>query len=304
MSEFSLSGKHSVVTGGSCLKVDAHQHFWNYDPVEYDWIDESMAVLKRDYLPSQLGPLLKGNAFDGCVAVQARQTEGETEFLLQLAAQNHFIKGVVGWVDLCDPNVVERLTHYYQFSKFCGVRHIIQAESDDHFMLRDDFQRGISALGKFNLAYDILIFPKHLEPAFELAKKFSDQRFIIDHMAKPNIKDGKIKDWQGGMERLSQLPNVTCKVSGLVTEAAWDGWKVEDFAQYLEVVFSSFGVERTMIGSDWPVCLLGGNYGDVIGIVNDYISDYSVKDQKKIMGLNATKFYQLNKGKSYGPQFK
>tara|TARA_B100000446_G_scaffold63791_1_gene60403 strand:- start:817 stop:1647 length:831 start_codon:yes stop_codon:yes gene_type:complete len=276
------------------LRVDAHQHFWNYDSVEYDWIDESMVVLKRDYLPSQLGPLLKGNTFDGCVAVQARQTEEETEYLLQLANQNDFIKGVVGWVDLCDSNVVDRLANFSQSKKLCGIRHIVQDEPDDNFMLREDFQQGVSVLVDFDLAYDILIFPKHLAPAFELIRNFPDQRFVIDHIAKPYIKDGKIEDWQLGMDRLSRLPNVYCKVSGLVTEAIWDGWEPADFTPYLDLVFSSFGIERLLIGSDWPVCLLGGDYKTVMDIVTNYISNFSSEDQEKIMGLNATEFYKLN----------
>ncbi len=276
------------------MRIDAHQHFWHYDPVEYEWIDENMGVLKQDYLPHHLGPLLEGKGFDGCVAVQARQTEGETEFLLQCAAQISFIKGVVGWVNLCDPNVGDRLHHFSQFNKFCGVRHIVQTEPDDDFMLQKAFQFGISKMSEFDLAYDILIFQKHLGPAYELAKKFPNQRFVIDHISKPNIKDGDIKNWEVGMTRLAECENVYCKVSGLVTEASWDEWKPEDFTPYLDVVISRFGMDRIMIGSDWPVCLLGGNYDKVIRIVTDYISSFSNEEQEKVLGLNAAKFYQLN----------
>ncbi len=276
------------------MRIDAHQHFWHYDPIEYDWIDDNMDILKQDYLPPQLEPNLIKNKFDGCIAVQARQSEGETEFLLELATQNNFINGVVGWVNLCDPHVIDRLAHFSNSKKLCGIRHIVQAEEDDNFMLRDDFQNGIRVLGQFDLAYDILIFPKHLSPAYELVKQFPNQRFVIDHIAKPQIKDQKINDWQKGIERIAQLPNVYCKVSGLVTEADWNDWESEDFTAYLDVVFSAFGMDRVMIGSDWPVCLLGGSYGEVIGIVTNYISKYSIEDRNKVLGLNAANFYQLN----------
>lgn len=276
------------------MRIDAHQHFWHFDPKEYDWIDDSMAVLKQDYLPSQLGSILTANSFDGSVAVQARQSEAETNFLLELADQNEFIKGVVGWVDLCGSNAKERIAHFSQFEKLCGIRHIVQAEPDDHFMLRDDFQNGISILTQFDLAYDMLIFPKHLGPAIELVSNFPNQRFVIDHMAKPHIKNQEIKDWQKGIENIAQMPNVYCKASGLVTEADWHCWESKDFTPYLDVIISSFGTDRVMIGSDWPVCLLGGDYSEVVNIVVDYISNYTNDEIEKVMGLNAAKFYQLN----------
>lgn len=276
------------------MKIDSHQHFWNYDPVDYRWIDENMAVLKMNYLPPQLEKLLRNNSLDGCVAIQARQTERETEFLLQLAEKYNFIKGVVGWVDLCNSDVRDRLAYFSKSKKLCGIRHILQSEPDDKFMLQENFQKGIYALNEFDLVYDILIFPKHLEPVYYLVQNFPNQRFIIDHLAKPHIKDGKIKEWKVGIERLSQFPNVNCKVSGLVTEASWDCWESDEFIPYLDVVFSCFGVDRIMFGSDWPVCLLCSNYDQVISIVTKYISDLEEEDQQKVMGLNAAKFYNLN----------
>ncbi len=276
------------------MRIDSHQHFWHYDSAEYDWIDESMAQLKRDFLPAQLEGLLEANRVDGCVAVQARQTEAETEFLLALSDDHDFIKGVVGWVDLCSPDVSDRLNHFSSHEKLCGIRHIVQAEADDNFMLRHDFQRGIEVLAKFDLAYDILIFPKHLSAAYELAATFPNHRFVIDHVAKPGIKDGRIDSWREGIERVAQLPNVHCKASGMVTEADWSEWTADDFTPYLDVVFSSFGVERTMIGSDWPVCLLGGDYRQVTEIVTNYIATFSIEDRQKILGSNAVDFYRLN----------
>ena len=276
------------------MKIDSHQHFWNYDPVDYRWIDENMAVLKMNYLPPQLEKLLRNNSLDGCVAIQARQTERETKFLLQLAEKYNFIKGVVGWVDLCNSDVRDRLAYFAKSKKLCGIRHILQSEPDDKFMLQENFQKGIYALNEFDLVYDILIFPKHLEPVYYLVQNFPNQRFIIDHLAKPHIKDGKIKEWKVGIERLSQFPNVSCKFSGLVTEASWDCWESDEFIPYLDIVFSCFGVDRIMFGSDWPVCLLCSNYDQVISIVTKYISDLEKEDQQKVMGLNAAKFYNLN----------
>ena len=275
------------------MKIDSHQHFWHYDPVQYDWIDGRMARLKNDFLPPQLGRLLKNNAFDGCVAVQARQTEEETTFLLNLADQFEFIKGVVGWVDLCNSNVKETLAHFSQSKKLCGIRHVIQDEQDDHFMLRDDFQQGISTLAAFDLAFDILIYPNHLEPAWKLVHDFPNQRFVIDHISKPFIKERKIDSWLADIQRMAELPNVCCKVSGMVTEASWDSWHPSDFTPYLDVVFESFGVDRIMVGSDWPVCLLAGSYNEVIGIVTNYISSLKPDAKQEILGLNARDFYKL-----------
>jgi L-fuconolactonase len=275
------------------MRIDSHQHFWQYDPVQYDWIDGRMARLKIDFLPPQLENLLGNNAFDGCIAVQARQSEDETRFLLNLADQYDFIKGVVGWVDLCSSNVKETLARFSQSKKLCGIRHAIQDEQDDLFMLRDDFQQGVSTLAAFDLAYDILIYPKHLEPAWKLVHDFPNQRFVIDHIAKPFIKERKIDSWSADIQRMVQLPNVYCKVSGMVTEASWDSWHPSDFTPYLDVVFESFGVDKIMIGSDWPVCLLAGSYNEVIDIVTDYISTLELDADQEILGLNACNFYKL-----------
>ena len=273
--------------------IDSHQHFWKYDPVRNSWIDESMKELRRDFLPKDLAPLLKKNGTDGCVAVQADQSENETEFLLNLAQNNTFINGVVGWVDLRANNIEERLAYYSSNNLLKGIRHIVQAESDD-FMLGKKFQNGISLLKQFDLTYDILVFPSQLSATIQLVNKFPDQKFIIDHMAKPTIKNGKMVDWKKGIELLAKSQNVYCKVSGMVTEADWKKWRKEDFTKYLDVIFDTFGVDRILYGSDWPVCLLAAEYELQLELISDYITKYSTEDKEKIMGENAINFYNLN----------
>lgn len=275
------------------MKIDAHQHFWKFDPVRDAWIDESMQVIQRDFLPKDLKLILKQNNIDGCVAVQADQSETETEFLLDCATKNSFIKGVVGWIDLRAKNVESRLQHYSENPLFKGVRHIVQAEADD-FMLGKYFQEGVSKLAQFNLTYDILIFPTQIEAAVNLVKKFPNQKFVIDHIAKPYIKAGKIDFWKAQIIELSKAQNVSCKFSGMVTEADLKHWKASVFTPYLDVVFEAFGVNRILYGSDWPVCLLAAKYEQQLGIIENYISKLSGVERAKIMGENAVKFYNLS----------
>ena len=274
------------------MKIDAHQHFWQFNPQRDAWINEEMAVLKRDFLPEDLQPMLQQHQLDGCVAVQADSSEKETEFLLNLADKNLFIKGVVGWLDLCSDAIDERLAYYSEYEKLIGLRHIIQAEPDG-FMLRKDFRRGISALEKYNLTYDILIFPHQLEEAIALVEAFPKQKFIIDHCAKPMIKNGEIAVWKDHIEKLAQFENAACKVSGLTTEANWNTWSKDNIKPYLDVVFNAFGCKRTLFGSDWPVSLLAGNYSKTVDLIEDYIQQFSRTEQQQIMGINAKKWYQL-----------
>ncbi|MEM0991616.1 MAG: amidohydrolase family protein [Bacteroidota bacterium] len=275
------------------MQIDAHQHFWSYDPQKHAWIDDSMAKLKRDFLPDDLWQIYQANGIDGCVAVQADQSEAETDFLLQLAAQHDFIKGVVGWVDLRADTVEERLAHYAQFPKLKGFRHVVQDEPDPNFMLRTDFQRGISLLQPYQFTYDILIFPTQLEAAIKTVRQFPAQQFVLDHIAKPYIKKGEIEVWRDHIQELANHPNVYCKISGMVTEADWNKWTYEDFVPYLDVVFHAFGTARILFGSDWPVCLLGGSYQTVKSIVDQYVSQYNDDVQASIFGANAAKFYRL-----------
>jgi len=275
------------------VKFDAHQHFWQYSAKEYGWIGPDMAVLKQHRLPEDLAPLLKAAGLDGTVAVQARQTLEETQWLLDLADQHEFIRGVVGWVDLRSPDLHAQLARFSVHSKFCGVRHVVQDEPDDQFVLRDDFLRGIAALAEFGLTYDILIFPRHLPVACELVARFPEQPFVLDHIAKPLIKDSVTEPWATGIRRLAAFANVVCKISGMITEADWRGWQPADFRPYLDVVFEAFGPGRIMFGSDWPVCMLAGNYAQVVGLVTEYVKQLSVDEQAAVWGTTAGQFYGL-----------
>jgi L-fuconolactonase len=275
------------------VKLDAHQHFWQYMPEEYGWIGPDMPLLQKDHLPPNLSLLAKSVGIEGTVAVQARQTLAETEWLLDFADKYSLIKGVVGWVDLCGLDLRGQLEQFSAHPKLVGVRHVVQDEPDDQFMLRHDFIRGMGMLAEFDLTYDILIFPRHLPIACELVKKFPNQPFVLDHIAKPFIKTGQIAPWNADIRCLAAFPNVYCKVSGMVTEANWQSWQPADFEPYLDVVFAAFGPARLMFGSDWPVCLLAGSYADIAKIVADYIQQLSAAEQAQVWGETAQKFYRL-----------
>jgi L-fuconolactonase len=275
------------------MKIDSHQHFWRYDAVRDAWITDAMPVLKRDFLPGQLAPELDANGIDASIAVQADQSENETVFLLDLAGKSSRIAGVVGWVDLLSPRVGERLEHFSHFSKLRGIRHIAQSESDDRFLARHDFVSGVAQLRAFGLTYDILIYPKQLPAATELVSRLPEQRFVLDHLAKPEVKSRSRSPWMTQIKEIAQNKNVFCKLSGLVTEADWKQWKPDDFKPYLDTVFEAFGDDRLMFGSDWPVCLLAANYRQVKQLVEDYVKGHSSSDQEKIFGGNAARFYGL-----------
>ena len=275
------------------MTIDSHQHFWKYEPVKHDWIDDSMAVIRKDFMPSDLQKVYTDNEIDGCVAVQADQTLEETDFLLNLSKENDFIKGIVGWVDFRAENIDDVLKHYSQFEKIKGFRHVVQGEPDHNFLLRPDFLRGISKLEKYNFTYDILIFPHQLGATLEFVKKFPNQKFVIDHIAKPYIKDGFYDGWAALMSEIGKQKNVHCKLSGMITEADFDQWSPEQIEPYMNLVLSAFGAEKIMFGSDWPVCLVAGNYNKVKEIVTNFIANLSSKEQASIMGDNAIKFYNL-----------
>ena len=274
------------------MKLDSHQHFWKYSPQQHNWIDDSMVSLKRDFLPNDLEPHLIENKIEACVVVQADQSEKETEFLLELATQYEFIKGVVGWVDLRAKNVEERLQFYSQNQYFKGVRHIVQSEKQD-FLLDPAFQNGIGKLGNLNLTYDLLIYSHQIEAAIKLVSQFPNQKFVLDHLAKPNIKNGKIDPWKNQIQRLAQFSNVSCKISGMVTEADHSQWKPSDFIPYLDIVFDAFGENRILFGSDWPVCLLAASYQEVYQLITDYTANFSLEQRDKLFGGNAERIYNI-----------
>ena len=272
--------------------IDSHQHFWNYNPERDTWIDESMQVLKKNFLPRNLKPILINNGIDGCISVQADQSYQETEFLLKCASNNKFIKGVVGWVDLCSPNLEKKLEKYTSDKIFKGVRHIVQSESPE-YLLRKDVQSGISKLSKFNLTFDLLVTPIQLQSAIKLAKIFPNQKFVLDHIAKPRISEPLNKTWVSEIINLSKYSNVFCKISGLVTETKGYNFSETDFLPFLDVIFKYFGFDRIMYGSDWPVCLLAADYKKVLEIISNYLMSYDSKIREKIMGTNAKIFYNL-----------
>jgi len=276
------------------MNIDSHQHFWKYHPAHQVWMTDQMAVLRRDYLPEELWPLLQAAQFDGSIAVQARQMVEETEWLLRLADEHAFIQGVVGWVDLRSPNLRAQLERYARNPKLVGVRHVVHDEPDDEFMLRPEFRRGIAQLREFNLAYDLLLFPRHLSAAVKLAGEFPNQQFVLDHIAKPAIRAGLTSPWREDLQRLAEFPNVACKLSGLVTEAKWKQWQPDDFHPYLDIVFAAFGTHRLMTGSDWPVCTLSGNYVSTMRIVTDYVQQFPTGIQADLLGGNCARCYHLN----------
>lgn len=273
------------------MRIDAHQHFWIYSQEDYPWIDDSMYMIKRDFLPKHLKQELTREGFGGSISVQARQTLEETKWLLELSDINDFILGVVGWVDLKSENVCRELSGFSKHSKFIGVRHVVHDEVDDAFMLNKDFLRGISCLREYDLSYDFLLFPKHLQIACQVATMFPNQRFVIDHISKPLIKQQVFKPWEEDIKRLANLPNVYCKLSGMVTEADWVEWQPEDIFPYIDVIMNAFGAGRVMIGSDWPVCLVAGSYSRVISVVNAYINELTATEQDAILGDNCERFY-------------
>ena len=273
--------------------IDSHQHFWTYTPEEYPWITDELKALRRSFMPQDLQPELVKQHLEGSIAVQARQSLTETRWLLDLADQNASILGVVGWVDLRSPNVEQHLADISAHPKLVGVRHVVQDEPDDRFMLQPEFLEGISALKAFDLRYDILIYPKQLPAAIEFVNRFPDQPLVLDHIAKPLIKTGTLAPWADQIRELASADNLYCKVSGMVTEATWKQWEPDDFRPFLDVVFEAFGVERLMFGSDWPVCLLSAEYPEVFGLADAYVSQFSTQDRAKFFGTNAAAFYGL-----------
>ena len=275
------------------MRIDSHQHFWIYDPNQYPWMTDELSAIRSNHLPEHLQVEFDRLGIDGSVAVQARQSLDESRWLLKMADESCLIKGVVGWVDLRSEHVEDQLAEFAEHPKFVGVRHVVQDEPDENFMLLPEFIRGISKLKSYDLSYDILVFPKQLPAAIELVKQFPDQSFVLDHIAKPLIKDKEISTWDEHIRELAQFSNLTCKVSGMITEANWTAWKTSDFTPYLDVVFEAFGEDRLMYGSDWPVCKLAGSYRQVYDLTDNYLSQFSPLAKEKFFGGVASEFYGL-----------
>nr|WP_295923996.1 amidohydrolase family protein [uncultured Dyadobacter sp.] len=275
------------------MKIDSHLHFWHYDPVKDAWITDDMAVIKDDFMPGDLLPFLQEQGIEGGIAVQADQSEKETHFLMDLAREYDFIKGVVGWVDFRAENIEERLEYFSQFSIVKGFRHIVQAEPDEGFLLRPDFLKGIAALSGHDFTYDVLIHPKHIPYAVDFVKLFPNQRFVVDHLAKPFIKDQLFDDWAKQMQAFAPMENVSCKLAGLVTEADWENWKYGDFQKYVDKMLEIFGPDRLMFGSDWPVCLVGASYAEVCEILRKNTAALSPTEKSKLWGGNCARVYNV-----------
>lgn len=274
-------------------RIDAHQHFWKFDPVRDSWITDEMGLIKKDFLPPDLLPVLRQNGFGGCIAVQADQSEEETRFLTDLAKENPFIRGVVGWLDLKAEDIESKLDYYKDFKILKGFRHVLQGEADRSFMLDPKFKKGIGLLEKNNFTYDILIYTDQLKYIKEFVSDFPGQKFVIDHLAKPNIGKRLLEEWKRDISSVAAYKNVYCKISGMVTEANWDKWEQDDFTPYLDTVTDVFGMERIMFGSDWPVCLVAASYTEVAEIVRNYFASFSSAEQDKFFGANAIQFYNL-----------
>lgn len=276
------------------LRIDAHQHFWKYDPQRDSWIDESMQVLRQDYLPTHLEPLLYASGFYGCVVVQSAQNQEENLFQLSNCFNHSFVKGVVGWVDLQSSQLEWELAELAGYAQLKGFRHILQGEADRALMLSTSFRKGIETIGKAGYTYDLLVLPDQLRYAAELVADFPDQKFVLDHIGKPPIKSREIDVWRRDIQALAKYPNVFCKVSGLVTEADLSDWELADFRPYLDVVFEAFGAGRVIFGSDWPVCLLVADYQQVVRIMEHFTTSFSPDEKAQFWGGNATDFYNLN----------
>ena len=275
------------------MKIDAHQHFWNYDPIKHSWINDEMKVIKRDFSPGDLAPLLKELKFDGTIAVQADETMAETEFLLGLAKKNDYIKAVVGWVDLLKDDVEDELLMLKPQQKLTGFRCIMQVTEDEAYLKNPVFLKNVSRLNQFDFTYDLLVFHQQMESLVRFTDKLPDNRLILDHIGKPDIKNRDIKQWKEHLRILSANPNIYCKLSGMLTEADYQHWTYDDIMPYMEISAEYFGIDRLCFGSDWPVCLLAGSFKQVHDVVDRFAEQLNSTEREKIFGTNTAAFYKI-----------
>ncbi len=274
--------------------IDSHQHFWKYHPQNHAWINEDMKVIQKDFLPEEISSIFAKEHIDGCVSVQVDQTEAETQFQIELAKENSFIKGVVGWIDLLNPSIEKEIEVYKEQKIVKGFRHILQG-AEKGFMLQESFINGLKALTKNNYTYDLLIYHHQIKESLSLVKKLESLYIVVDHIAKPDIKNSNITEWYKDIKALAKYPNVYCKISGIVTEADWKKWNAEDLNPYLDIVFEAFGTNRIMFGSDWPVCLVASSYERWLSTIKNYCQNLSTSEQEKIFSTNCESFYTLDK---------
>ena len=275
-------------------RIDSHQHFWSYDAAEYGWIGEEMKALRRDFLPGNLAEDMAKRDVKRSVAVQARQTVGETRWLLGLAAENNSIAGVVGWMPLVSEGLEEELAALPNRAALKGLRHVLQDEPDDGLVRSPEFNRGLEVVGKAGLIYDLLVYERQMESAIGLVDRHPELRFVLDHIGKPRIAEGVMEPWRTRLKELAKRPNVCCKLSGMVTEADWKRWSAETLEPYAKTVLESFGPERTMFGSDWPVCLLATSYERWSDMVERWIEGLSTGDREAVMGRTAARVYGID----------
>lgn len=272
--------------------IDSHVHFWKYSKELLPWIDGKMKILQKDYLPNELEQTFKRNNVDGCIAVQAATEGVETRFLAELAGTHPVIKGVIGWADLQSPDAEKKLSELKAYPSIVGIRHIVQSEPDN-FLYDEKFRAGISLLQQFGYTFDLLIYPRQLKAAVDFVRAFPDQNFIVDHCAKPEVKRKEIDEWRKGITDLAMFPNVSCKLSGLITEANWKEWSPHDFYPYLDIVFQAFGTQRLMFGSDWPVMLLSGIYVQWKSLLEKYMENFLPEERDAVFGFNARRVYGI-----------
>jgi L-fuconolactonase len=274
--------------------IDSHVHFWSYDVARHGWINDEMRVIRKDFLPADLEQVFAKNQVEGCVAVQADTTEKETNLLVELSKKHPIIKGVVGWVDLSDENIEEKLQTYSKEPIIKGFREIMQGAPDDQFLTNKKFQEGVKKLSAYGFTYDVLIYHDQLPSAIRFTEKYPDQHFILDHIAKPDIKNKQWKKWRDDIRELSRNPNMYCKLSGMVTEADWKKWNFESFEPYIDTVAEYFGTDRICFGSDWPVCLVAGKYDQVLRIVTEFLEQVAATEREQVLSGNISRFYKLN----------
>jgi L-fuconolactonase len=275
------------------MRIDAHQHFWDISKLNYPWMPPEPSALRRNYLPSDLWPILEAHRFDGSVVVQAHHSLDESRWLLKLAGESEFIKGVVAWVDLADPQVGSVLDNLQRDTRFKGVRHLVHDEPDPQWLLRADVLQGLGELQHRGIPYDLLLRPVHLPLVPRLAEKLPSLRMVIDHIAKPAIAARQFDEWARLMEAVFPIQNIYCKLSGMITEAAWNNWSAADLRPYVTFVLQGFGPKRLMFGSDWPVCLLAGTWKEVLAACTQAMGPQPMELREQILGATAVEFYRL-----------
>jgi L-fuconolactonase len=275
------------------MRIDAHQHFWKYAPTTHGWINDEMAVIRRDFLPNDLEPILSKHNIDGTVAVQADESIHETEFLLSLSEKHAFIKAVIGWIDLRSPQIHDQLAYFKKFRKLVGFRCIMQGQPDEAYLNNEIFIKNVALLKDFDYTYDLLVYHHQLPSLLKFIEKIPENRLILDHIGKPDIKAKNYSKWKEKIFELAQHPGIYCKLSGMITEANYSTWKYDDIVPYMDAVGEAFGTERICFGSDWPVCLVAGHYDKMIGVVEKWASQLNEKDYNQLFGLNTSRFYNI-----------